>query len=91
MIVLDHIHLRVADLEASRRFYRACLAALGEGFDADAPGHFAAGPLYVDVGPPGQLGERHRLALVGEGGEQAQGTGDDGAGGGAAGGECGGG
>ncbi len=55
MIVIDHIHLRVADLEASRRFYRACLAALGEGFDADAPDHFAAGPLYADVGPPSHV------------------------------------
>jgi len=27
--VLDHVHLRVRDLEASRRFYEAALGALG--------------------------------------------------------------
>ena len=36
--LIDHIHLRVADLEASKRFYRAALEALGllEGYgDSD--------------------------------------------------------
>lgn len=51
MTVIDHLHLRIADLEASRRFHRAGLEALGQGFDPDAPGHFAAAPLYVDSGP----------------------------------------
>ena len=27
--LLDHVHLRVRDLAASRRFYRAALEALG--------------------------------------------------------------
>ena len=29
--LLDHVQLRVKDLEASKRFYRAVLAALGQG------------------------------------------------------------
>jgi catechol 2,3-dioxygenase-like lactoylglutathione lyase family enzyme len=46
--LIDHLHLRTADLEASRRFYRACLAALGLGLTRDAPDHFVADELYVD-------------------------------------------
>ena len=33
--LVDHVHLRVADLEASRRFYRACLGTLGIEFWGD--------------------------------------------------------
>jgi catechol 2,3-dioxygenase-like lactoylglutathione lyase family enzyme len=47
--LIDHVHLRVADLTASRRFYRAALAALGR---LDAFGEnehaFWADELYVD-------------------------------------------
>lgn len=49
MSIIDHIHLRAADLEASRRFYRACLGALGITLDHDGPDHLAAGALYVDA------------------------------------------
>lgn len=48
--LIDHLHLKVRDLEASRRFYKAALDALGiplvEGQD-----HFFADELWVDVGP----------------------------------------
>lgn len=47
--LLDHVHLRVADLAASRRFYRAALEAIGR---LDAFGEngeaFWADELYVD-------------------------------------------
>ena len=47
--LLDHVHLRVADLSASRRFYRAALEAIGR---LDAFGEngeaFWADELYVD-------------------------------------------
>jgi catechol 2,3-dioxygenase-like lactoylglutathione lyase family enzyme len=46
--LIDHLHLRVADLEASRRFYRAALGALGRELTADEPDHFAADELSVD-------------------------------------------
>ena len=47
--LIDHLHLRVRDLAASRRFYRAALEAIGR-LDAfgEAPGCFYADELYVD-------------------------------------------
>lgn len=48
MSVIDYVHLRVADFDASRRFYRAALRALETAPDHDGPDHFAAGELYVD-------------------------------------------
>jgi catechol 2,3-dioxygenase-like lactoylglutathione lyase family enzyme len=47
--LLDHVHLRVADLEASKRFYRAALEALGLGgaYDDDSD-YFSADELWVD-------------------------------------------
>lgn len=48
--LFDHVHLRVKDLEASRRFYRAVLSAIGLG-DAfiEGKGNFYADELYVDA------------------------------------------
>jgi hypothetical protein len=40
-VVVDHVSLRVADLEASRRFYEAALAPLGFGI-VNAPAGGAA-------------------------------------------------
>ena len=47
--LFDHVHLRVADLERSRRFYRAVLEAIGR-VDAmhDGPDFFWADELYVN-------------------------------------------
>lgn len=45
--LLDHIHLSVADLEASRRFYKGCLAALGRGLSQDTEHFFIADELFV--------------------------------------------
>ncbi|MBO9689574.1 MAG: VOC family protein [Mitsuaria chitosanitabida] len=65
--LIDHIHLRAADLEASRRFYRAALQALGRADaireDAD---HFAADELWIDRagGPPGGSGSHVHLAFA---------------------------
>lgn len=47
--LIDHLHLRVHDLEASRRFYKAALAALGIEFDRDEADHFVVDELYVDA------------------------------------------
>lgn len=46
--LIDHVHLRVADLEASKRFYRAALAALGFTDFREGPGWFAADELWID-------------------------------------------
>jgi catechol 2,3-dioxygenase-like lactoylglutathione lyase family enzyme len=60
--LIDHLHLRVADLDASRRFYRACLDALGIAFLRDAPDHFVFDELYVDAAdrePEGRVSHVH--------------------------------
>jgi len=51
--LLDHVHLRVADLEASKRFYKAALEAVGRELTFDAEDRFAADELFVSTdGPP---------------------------------------
>jgi catechol 2,3-dioxygenase-like lactoylglutathione lyase family enzyme len=51
--LLDHVHLRVRDLEASKAFYRAVLEAIGSGLTWEREGSFAADELFVtDDGEP---------------------------------------
>ncbi len=45
--LLDHVHVRVADLEASKRFYRAVLAAVGRELTREGADAFSADELYV--------------------------------------------
>ena len=47
--MFDHVGLKVRDLEASKRFYRAVFAALGKS-DAfvEAKDHFSCDELWVD-------------------------------------------
>jgi catechol 2,3-dioxygenase-like lactoylglutathione lyase family enzyme len=47
--LLDHVHLRVADLEASKRFYRAVLAAVGRELTREGDDSFGADELYVSA------------------------------------------
>lgn len=44
--LLDHVHLRVSDLEASKRFYAGALAALGRGLTGEGEGWFSADELF---------------------------------------------
>ena len=48
--LIDHIHLRARDLEASKHFYRAVLTAIGRG-DAIHEGEtfFSADELWIDA------------------------------------------
>ena len=47
--LIDHVHLRAADLEASKRFYRAVLTALGRAQAiAETDDHFSADELWID-------------------------------------------
>lgn len=47
--LIDHVHLRVSDLAASKRFYRAVLEAIGRGDAiAEAEDHFSADELWID-------------------------------------------
>jgi catechol 2,3-dioxygenase-like lactoylglutathione lyase family enzyme len=51
--LFDHVHLRVSDLEASRRFYKAVLEAVGRELTFDGEDRFAADELFVSAdGPP---------------------------------------
>jgi catechol 2,3-dioxygenase-like lactoylglutathione lyase family enzyme len=52
--LVDHVHLRVKDLEWSRRFYQAALGALGLEIQS-GEGHFWSDELFVSAdGPPTQ-------------------------------------
>ena len=45
--LVDHIHLRVRDVDASKRFYGAVLDALGIPLAGEGDGWFAADDLWV--------------------------------------------
>lgn len=47
--LIDHVHLKVKDLEKSRKFYKAALACLDVPL-VEGEGHFFADELWVDVG-----------------------------------------
>ena len=47
--LIDHVHLRVRDLEASKKFYRAVLQAIGKGSAIhESSEYFAADELWID-------------------------------------------
>ena len=46
--LIDHIHLRASDLEASRRFYRAALEAVGFTDIREGADWFSADELWID-------------------------------------------
>jgi catechol 2,3-dioxygenase-like lactoylglutathione lyase family enzyme len=60
--LIDHVHLRVADLDASKRFYRAILRSLERGITMEGPGFFAADELFV-TGREGDQSSRIHLAF----------------------------
>jgi catechol 2,3-dioxygenase-like lactoylglutathione lyase family enzyme len=47
--LIDHVHLRAKDLEATKRFYRAVLGALGKAIAADDDQHLACDELWIDA------------------------------------------
>ncbi len=59
--LLDHVQFRVHDLEASARFYRACLEALGHAPAEERDGYFWADELFFSEG--GQPTARMHLAF----------------------------
>ena len=48
--LIDHVHLVVADLERSKRFYRAVLQSLGRDLSGQGDGYFFADELFVSEG-----------------------------------------
>jgi class 3 adenylate cyclase/catechol 2,3-dioxygenase-like lactoylglutathione lyase family enzyme len=55
--LIDHVHFRVRDVEASKRFYSAVLESLGRGLTGEGEGYFSADELFVsdDGEPTGRL------------------------------------
>jgi catechol 2,3-dioxygenase-like lactoylglutathione lyase family enzyme len=55
--LIDHVHIRVADLRASKRFYKAVLQALGRDLGMEGDHYFSADELFVsdDGEPTGKL------------------------------------
>jgi catechol 2,3-dioxygenase-like lactoylglutathione lyase family enzyme len=47
--LIDHVHIRCADLERSRTFYRAVLDAFGLSFDRDDAEAFSCDEFYADA------------------------------------------
>jgi catechol 2,3-dioxygenase-like lactoylglutathione lyase family enzyme len=57
--LIDHVHLRVSDLEASKRFYRAVFLALGRSdVFVESENHFSGDELWVDKAE-GQVSRVH--------------------------------
>lgn len=65
--LIDHVHLVVRDLEASRRFYRAVLAELGRELTWEGDDAFASDELFVssarEVGADSTAPHRVHLAF----------------------------
>ena len=59
--LLDHVHLRVRDLEASKRFYRVALRSLGRELSWESDWAFSADELFVSA--DGEPTERLHLAF----------------------------
>ncbi len=57
--LLDHVHLVVSDLPASKRFYRAVLQALGRELTGEGPDYFWADELFVSCGSPASRSHVH--------------------------------
>jgi len=47
--LIDHVHLRVKDLDASKRFYKAVLAAVGREVTGESDRHLNADELWIDA------------------------------------------
>jgi catechol 2,3-dioxygenase-like lactoylglutathione lyase family enzyme len=69
--LIDHVHLRARDLDASKRFYRAVLAALGkDSAIRESDEYFSADELWIDRadGPTSRI----HLAFQAGGREQVE-------------------
>ena len=47
--LIDHVHLRARDLDATKRFYKAVLAALGIPVGAEEADHIYFDELWIDA------------------------------------------
>lgn len=60
--LIDHVHIRVADVARSKAFYRAALAPLGRDLIWDNEHYFTADELFVSGAEGGPISKVH-LAL----------------------------
>jgi len=51
--LIDHVHLRVRDLQASKRFYRAALGAPGRQPTSESDTHINFDELWIDAADEG--------------------------------------
>ena len=47
--LIDHVHLRARDLDATKRFYKAVLGALGISVGSESPEHIQFDELWIDA------------------------------------------
>ncbi|WP_119274579.1 VOC family protein [Taklimakanibacter deserti] len=65
--LLDHVHLNARDLEASKRFYKAVIEALGKDIAVvEGPGFFYADELWVQAVTAGSQATRVHIAFQAE-------------------------
>ena len=64
--LFDHVHLRVSDLDASKRFYRAAFESVGRALTEEGDGWFAADELYVSEDGPATTGLHFALQAADE-------------------------
>ena len=57
--LIDHVQLVVADLAASKRFYRAVLQSLGRDLTGEGEGYFFADEIFVSEAEGGQVSHVH--------------------------------
>ncbi|MFC7332297.1 VOC family protein [Rhodocista pekingensis] len=61
--LIDHVHIKAGDLEASRRFYRAVAEALGLPVTLEGEGYIGLDELYVSGTADGPLTQGLHLAF----------------------------
>jgi catechol 2,3-dioxygenase-like lactoylglutathione lyase family enzyme len=57
--LIDHVQLVVADLAASKRFYRAVLQSLGRDLTGEGEGYFFADEIFVSEAEGGPVSHVH--------------------------------
>ena len=64
--LIDHVHIRVADIEASKRFYYAVLEALGRRIGGEGEAHFWSDEFYVSTADEGGVSRIHLSFQAGD-------------------------
>ena len=65
--LFDHVHLNAADLEASKRFYKAVIGALAKDIAVvEGPGFFYADELWVGAATAGSTATSVHIAFQAE-------------------------